>query len=136
MTPIEKLAWAIENGVQPPEEASFTNNEWIDAANRVEAGSATCTLCIDQIQDRLDAGIPSAASENNEHQSRDPSFTVASCKALTQLILLALPPAPWMGDALIDFPPPEPRAMTMSARERARPLSAQLEVPTPPPRRS
>lgn len=135
MSMVDRLAWAIANGVKPPENASFTDVEWIEAANRVETGSATCSLCVDAIRDRLDAGIPAVSPEDSSDLSRHASVSPASCKGLTQLLLIALPPTRWSTGTQVDFPVPEPRSMTTATRTQLAPSSIWIEVPTPPPRR-
>lgn len=53
----ERLVWALENGVLPPPVATFSDDQWIGAANAVRAGSAHCALCVGKLKDSLSRGI-------------------------------------------------------------------------------
>lgn len=53
----ERLVWAIENGVLPPENVHISDADWIAAANAVKPGSAHCEMCVDRIKTELRQGI-------------------------------------------------------------------------------
>jgi len=53
----ERLMWAIEHGVLPPEGVSFSTDQWIAAANAVKSGSAHCVLCVERVKEQLRRGI-------------------------------------------------------------------------------
>jgi hypothetical protein len=53
----ERLVWAIENGVLPPENVHIDDADWIAAANAVKPGSAHCEMCVDRIKNQLKQGI-------------------------------------------------------------------------------
>jgi hypothetical protein len=53
----ERLVWAIENGVLPPENLYIDDADWIAAANAVKPGSAHCEMCVDRIKNELKQGI-------------------------------------------------------------------------------
>ncbi len=57
----ERLAWAIREGVEPPESVEFTDAEWMAAANHLRPGSATCSMCVVSIKGRLADGVAVAA---------------------------------------------------------------------------
>lgn len=57
-TPRERLAWAMRNGVLPPEGIEFPESDWIAAANGVKPGSATCGACVTRIKNALASGTP------------------------------------------------------------------------------
>lgn len=58
----QRLIWAIENGVLPPEGVEFSDNKWIAASNAVAPGSAHCELCVPGIKERLRRGIVTASA--------------------------------------------------------------------------
>jgi len=53
----QRLVWAIQNGVLPPEGVEFSDQQWIAAANVVKPGSATCGACVARIERQLSQGI-------------------------------------------------------------------------------
>ena len=53
----ERLVWAIEHGVMPPKDVTFTDEQWIAAANDVRPGSAHCSLCIETLKASLSRGV-------------------------------------------------------------------------------
>lgn len=53
-TPRQRLAWAIKNGVTPPESVHYSDEDWIAAANDVAPDSAHCSLCVADIKSKLD----------------------------------------------------------------------------------
>jgi hypothetical protein len=56
-TPVERLAWALRNGVLPPADVRFADADWIAAANCVKPGSATCGACVVRLKARLASGV-------------------------------------------------------------------------------
>lgn len=59
----QRLTWAIENGVIPPEGVVFRDEQWIAAANAVKPGSAHCGACVLRIKDELRQGIATPRKE-------------------------------------------------------------------------
>jgi hypothetical protein len=60
----ERLVWAIENGVMPPLEAQFSDEQWIAASNEVKPGSAHSVMCVEQIKSELRKGIATRRSDD------------------------------------------------------------------------
>jgi hypothetical protein len=56
----QRLVWAIEHGVAPPEGVEFEAEQWVAAANAVKPGSARCALCVPGIKDKLRRGVATA----------------------------------------------------------------------------
>lgn len=69
----ERLIWAIEHGVLPPAGVTFTDEQWIAAANAVRPGSAHCSFCIETLKTSLARGIAVHGESESDHSR------VASC---------------------------------------------------------
>jgi hypothetical protein len=162
-TPVERLAWAIREGVQPPEGLSFSDAEWMQAANLADPGSAPCLLCVGQTRDRLAhaaaradraAGIEldqcgSDASCNDSCSGAGDggtkcasartggvpgrSISALSCKGVRQLLTLGLSTATLLGSQ-----PDHPAigVMTVVGLDQRSMDSRALDVPAPPPRQA
>lgn len=70
----ERLVWAIEHGVLPPAGVTFTDEQWIAAANAVRPGSAHCSLCVEALKKSLARGIAIHGESTGDHPR-----VVASC---------------------------------------------------------
>ncbi len=68
----ERLVWAIEHGVLPPAGVTFTDEQWIAAANAVRPGSAHCSLCVETLKTSLARGVAIHGESKGDH-SRDAS---------------------------------------------------------------
>ncbi len=148
-TPHQRLAWAIRNGVKPPESVHVTEGQWLAAANDVQPGSATCWTCVDTLLDELSRGIgrrPTCvhgeeAQDNQPDRAgccdRMPAATIspAGCKGLVSLIVLSLPPARWTGALSWEFDLVDSPAL-VDEQVLTAPRWRSLEIPTPPPRQS
>lgn len=64
--------WAIEHGVLPPSGVTFTDEQWIAAANAVRPGSAHCSLCVETLKTSLARGVAIHGESKGDH-SRDAS---------------------------------------------------------------
>lgn len=143
----QRLVWAIRNGVTPPESVPVTEAEWMDAANDVQPGSATCWMCVDALLDELARGIgraPACGScedrADGDHDGggccgglQAATISPAGCKGLVSLIVLTLPPARWTGAMSWEFDFAE-SASWGDVQAHVVVPSRSLETPTPPPR--
>jgi len=77
----QRLAWAIREGVMPPDSAQFTDAEWIAAANSVRPGSARCALCVAAIKHQLAEGVGVEAGEPKASCCSGGSSEAACCDA-------------------------------------------------------
>lgn len=59
-----RLVWAIQNGVLPPENVEFTDEQWISAANAVKPGNAHCSICVARIKGELRQGIATQPAQH------------------------------------------------------------------------
>lgn len=141
---VERLAWAMANGVSPPEGVVFSEATWLAAANANEPGSATCSLCVEVIEENLLAGSSGSTDENASGDRLDERvepvgrssgvMTAAGCKGLSQLLLLAMVPARWSGALSWDVPEPDTHKCVDLFFAIHVPVSRYPDVPTPPPR--
>jgi hypothetical protein len=151
-TPEERLAWAIGNGVNPPEYVTFSTQTWIAAANLAKAGSATCAGCVSGIKDRLARGerldrgaattdkfgrvVPAGADASAPSAGRaktyaGPSIGAFKCRGLHTLMLVAAPPSLHAHDAPLNHEPCSgPRRAFIAAAAESR----SLATPAPPPK--
>ncbi len=147
---VERLAWAIANGIAPPEGVTFDDEVWIAAANAVVPGSASCGVCAARVRRETAEGVAkrprsdaiSAASTDQSCGAPAPADTAGlpaagrsalACKSLHQLLSVSLPPA--FPPAIADLLPPAPRAPEPPRLcDEARAPTRALDVPTPPPR--
>lgn len=150
----EKLAWAIRNGVQPPEYARFTDDQWVAAANAVEPGSASCGMCVPQIQQDLRSGAAKAASdcgrpaapcapaascdsagcdEKTPRRDGHQYLSALGCQGLAQMLLVPPPPVLTAPAMLVRT---EVQTAMHEANRAGAPAPAwrHLDIPTPPPR--
>lgn len=129
----QRLVWAIRNGVTPPESVRITEAEWIEAANDVQPGSATCWMCVDELLDDLSHGIARGADQARDCLPPTAEISPAGCKQLISLIVLSLPPARWTGTMAWDVEEAEVPSHRDAALDQS-PRWRSLETPTPPPR--
>ncbi|MCC6229422.1 MAG: hypothetical protein IT432_09365 [Phycisphaerales bacterium] len=71
----ERLVWAIEHGVMPPKDVTFTDEQWIAAANAVRPGSAHCSLCVETLKASLASGV----ATNRAPGSNGPRIASSCC---------------------------------------------------------
>lgn len=131
---VERLAWAIANGVEPPSWVDSSEQTWIAAANVVEPGSASCSLCVTEIESRLAEG--EAANQSRADGVLPPGgcMTAADCKGLALMLALVIPPARWSEVVCSDMPEPECSDAEWTTGRDEAPESIRPEIPTPPPR--
>ncbi len=149
----ERLVWAIREGVLPPASLSFTDAQWIAAANAVEPGSAHCGGCVAGILEKLRRSEPTrvcppsrvattscCAPRDPDHDSEAPQksagaprFSPLRCKSLDPNMSMALVALLPLDDMGMTCPAPQQTACSDDAQH---PRSRGITPPAPPPRAS
>ncbi|MBS0190715.1 MAG: hypothetical protein U0573_02335 [Phycisphaerales bacterium] len=140
-TPRQRLAWAIRHGVRPPVGVSFSEEDWIAAANDVRAGSAECSVCVEGIKSKLDQGIrtegpatEAGAGCEAQRPAAGLSMSALACKGIKQVLAMSLPPfSPMRAEERLA---PPARVDAGAIAKESRPASRTLEALEPPPRRA
>ncbi|MFO0838908.1 MAG: hypothetical protein U1D55_10310 [Phycisphaerae bacterium] len=129
-TAVERLAWAIRNGVQPPANVTFSDAEWA-AARRAAEPKRVCASCGEAGTKRATGSQQKTRRQSDRTGSGMPSFSALKCKNLSVLIGIAIPPA--LPLCAID-PLRPPLRERISALGDWHCASRALETPAPPPR--
>lgn len=56
-TEVERLSWALERGITPPESVQISEESWVLAARRLQPGDEHCAACVPAMKERLRRGV-------------------------------------------------------------------------------
>lgn len=129
----ERLAWAIREGVAPPADVRFTDEQWLAAMNAAEPGRAHCELCVDGAKSRLARGEPTEDRLSSRSDSGSgPSLSPLGCKGVRAMMLVSVPPS--LTEQVAFAPPGLRVVVAVVSVENDTALSRVLNVAAPPPR--
>lgn len=129
-TTSQRLAWAIENGVEPPHASRYGDDVLAKAGAEVTGRHGVVSVSV--LRERLTHGVATERGRGHTPVSKSPAMTALGCKALQQLFALAIPVSVMQRGATCSLSQFPRIAFVHEMPECSR--SRVLEIASPPPR--